>query len=376
MIPSRQEKALRLEQRVRSAGLVASEPDDRDYVFVPQVTNVPERIRRDAIFPRVQNQGAEGICTGETMTTIAEAILNTQRVYRPGEDEFSRKFNYFYSRRYDGLVGDTGATPRSMCRSAKNYGLPLERLWPMSMSLDAEPGLDVREQALQQRLGRYEVITWDRSNMWEPARQIEAAFAEGCLVALAFFVKRWMFYVDGPLGSLGHQQGAMSNTDPLNEIVGGHIVPLRGYDRSMHPASGGAVVAQNSWDTDWGDEGLWSINYMLLSAPNFAMEIRVFRDFGGVSLAPVTPIPLTRAEIDADRAALMSVGLGAYMSDGRFNFADVHSSAANVAIWEILRRRQRTPEQAGQVIQVAPEIIRSFIEAPENKPLIDAWRQI
>lgn len=368
-------KLARIERRIRTAGVRMSAEDDRDYVFVPRVAPTLPRLVRNDIFPRVQDQGAIGICTGETMTTIAEAILNTQREYRPGVDELSRRFNYRFSRLYDGIVGDGGATPRSMCRSAKNYGLPLETLWPMSAEIDEDPPQPILDAARLAVLGRYEVIPTNPDDTAAFAAAIDSAIAEGCLVAVAFYVRRWMLSVSGPLGSTGHRAPAMDPRGPLNEIIGGHICPLRGYDNELLPSEGGAYVLQNSWGPDWGDGGLWSLSRMSLRAPMFAFEVRVFREFAGVTIAPPAPVPLTLAQIAAARARLEAIGVGTVAPDtGAFAFAPA-ADLAYFAAWETLRSMGHdTPEAAAEIVGIAPEAIRAFLAS--NPARADAWRTV
>jgi hypothetical protein len=361
----------KLEKLVKTSNIKASVEDDRDIVFVPRVIPTSPKIDRSSIFPQVQDQGSIGICTGETMTTISEAIENTKRVYVPNTDELSRRYNYFFSRQYDGLVGDTGATPRSMCRSAKNYGIPPESVWPYSLDIDTVPPQSVVDLAKNKRLGQYEVIQINKDDRKGTIAQIESALAEGCLLALAFFCKRWVFYVNGPVGSSGHSQGPMGAQDPLNEIVGGHIVPMYGYDRTLYPESGGAFLIQNSWGTSWGDNGRWSINYMLATAPDFAMEIRVFRGFAGITLAEPASVVLTPAQVAEDKTLLLSLGACTTVNGA---FAPVSiPNLHHYVIYSELVKRGRTHTQIGQVLGLSKEDIDGFASHPANTNLIYEW---
>jgi Papain family cysteine protease len=362
--------AKQIEQSVVATGLKTSIDDDRDIVFVPRVVPTAQAISRANIFPQVQDQGSIGICTGETMTTIAEAIENTRRAYTVGQDELSRRYNYFYSRQYDGLVGDSGATPRSMCRSAKNYGLPPESAWPYSVDIDAPPTSIVVDQAKLKRLGQYEVMQFNQDDRKDFIYKMESAIAEGCLVALAFRCKRWMFHVSGALGSLGHQQPAMDPFDPMNEIVGGHIVPVVGYDRRLHPDSSGSIIIQNSWGTAWGDGGRWSINYMLLTSPAFAMEVRVFRGFAGITLAEPAHVPLTVAEIQADRQKLSSMGLCALDAANNFYVTPI-PNVHHFGIYTALKKQGRTHAQMAESLGISAADIDSF--ASNNAAYLTAW---
>jgi hypothetical protein len=375
MPSTKQTKALasKLEKHVRASNIKASPEDDRDIVFTPRVVPTAPKVDRSAIFPRVQNQGSLGICTGETMTTIAEAIENTKRVYSPVVDELSRRYNYFYSRQYDGSTGDTGASPRSMCKSAKNYGLPPESVWPYALDIDTPPPQAVVDLAKNKRLGQYEVIQINKDDRKGTIAQIESALAEGCLLALTIFCKRWMFHVTGPLGSAGHSQGAMGNQDPLNEIVGGHIMPVVGYDRNMYPESSGALIVQNSWGTSWGDNGKWSINYMLLTQSDFIMEVRVFRGFAGITLAEPAPVVLTPTQVVEDKTLLLELG-ACTLVNGVFTPTAV-PNLNHYVIYSELVKRGRTHAQIGQVLGLSETEIDGFASNPMNVPQIRAWNQ-
>lgn len=362
--------AKKLEKHVVSSGVRASDEDLRDIVFVPRVVP-PSKIDRSSVFPQVQNQGTLGICTGEAMTTIAEAIENTQRVYVPNRDELSRRYNYYWSRQYDGNTGDTGASPRSMCRSAKNYGIPPETLWPYSLDIDVVPTQSVIDAALNKKLGQYEVIEINKDDRKDTIYKIESALAEGCFLALTIFCKRWMFHVNGPLGSDGHSQPPMGTSDPMNEIVGGHIMPVVGYDRSMYPYSGGGLIVQNSWGTGWGDNGRWSINYMLLTAPDFPMEIRVFRGFAGIEVAPPAPVPLTPAQIIADQNMLIAQGACTSVN-GVFTPVAI-PNLNHYVIYSKLIKLGRTHEQIGQILGLSKADIDGFASNPTNVQRIKDW---
>lgn len=363
----------RLESRIRTAGITPSPDDDRDIVFVPRVAPTAPRIVAD-FFPRIEDQGNEGDCTAQTATTIAEAIMNHGGLPIPGNGQLAQQFNYFYSRHvFDGSSGDVGASPRSMCRSAKHYGICTDDLWPQTRPVDDEPTAAAVSDAEKRKLGQYELIVANREDPQDLARQVDAAIAEGLIVALAFYCRRWMFYVNGPLGSVGHMGPPMpAGNVGMHEIVGGHIVPLRGYDRSLHPDSGGAYIAQNSWGTSWGDGGLWSINRQQLIEPGFAMEVRVFRGFAGVELAPAAPVPLTIAQINASRAKLAAMGLGAVDAvSGSFSFGP----APEVAYYAAIRALGGMDSaQMAQVAGIMPSVIDGFVGA--HAATVEAWKGI
>lgn len=405
---TKQQRAHVIEQRVRAAGVHASATDDRDIVFVMSAPSPFDRIVRDDIFPRIEDQGDEGICTGQTMTSICEAIWNAFNKYVPGVTERSRRFNYYYSRNtYDHTTGDVGATPRSMCRSAKHFGLPLESTWPFAGDIDQIPSAAAVAEGAKSVLGQYEVINFDPYSPSDLPRQIEAAFAEGALVALAISCPKWVFYVDGPMGSAGHlpPPQTASNSD-LFSIAGGHIMAVRGYDRSMYPSAGGALVMQQSWGTDWGDKGLWSLSYNTLTSPGFAMEVRVFRGFAGYVMpaygaqpvptpaptpapapqpaptpgpAPTpapTPAPapiITQADIKADRQALAAAGLGTVSKSGAYHNTINDSQVAFYAKVAALTKRGRTVAQMAQILDVSAKTLQLTVSSKDFQAHLQAW---
>lgn len=353
-----------IESVISAVALKASPEDERDYVFTPAipVADLPSNIDQGPQFPRVQNQTSIGICTGETITTLCERVENTARPYEPGVTERSRRFNYRFSRLYDGLTGDSGATPRSMCRSARNYGLPHESSWPFSTNIDEEPPQSVMDEAAQSKLGRYELLNPVRDSTgemdWRGTRDLmRQAMAEGCGVALAFRVRRWMVGIKGQLGSSGHLPPAMDVTDLRNEILGGHIVPVRRIDMDLLPDNGGAIVIHNSWGTAWGDGGLWSMPAIMLSSSAFYMECRVIRGFAGIEVAPVAET-LTPDEKAAHLSALAELGIW-----------PAPHVCTYPAVYEYLRRRGLTDKQICEVVGVSRDDLDAF---KANAPL-SAW---
>lgn len=372
--PSKKERARaeHIEASVVSNALRASAEDLRDIVFVPRVDPTKiARVDRAEIFPRVEDQ-VNGDCTGQTMTTICEAIRNTAYPYSPGESDLSQLFNYYWSRKLDGLTGDSGATPRSMCRSARNYGLPPLALHPYGKDIDRAPTQEAMDAAALAKLGRYELIEIDGDDYRNTVYRMKSAMAEGLLVALAFNARRWMFYVNGPLGSKGHTR-PRPMPDRYDDIIGGHIVPLRGYDDTIFPNSGGSFIAQNSWGTDWGDQGLWSIPYTLFGGHHFPMEIRCFRSFAGIEMAPEPEIPLTLEQVQQYRAELASVGLGTTDSAGNFSF-NPDPMLPYLAAWRLLDKRGCSYSDASQVVGVGADVIEGFVTS--NAPKVAAWKAL
>lgn len=368
--PSKEAKARaeRIEARIKRDGLRASPSDDRDIVFVPRVEPTARRVMNPH-FGKVEDQGKVGRCTAETMTSICEAVKNST-----GDSaEYSPDYSYHFARQFDGLTGDSGATPRGMCRSAKHYGMIPERLWPRSNDAaqwnraptEAEIAL-----GKTQLLGQYEVIEPDVNSYKNTVYAVKSAMAEGLLVAMAFYVRKWMFYVDGPLGSEGHKR-PFPMPAGWDEVVGGHMVPLVGYDLDIFPNSGGSFIVRNSWGTDFGDGGLWSVPFTMFSGGGFEMEMRAIRGFAGITLAPVVEPPLTMAELKQRREVLVNLGLGAINTAGDFTFSPM-AEVPYFAAWTALRQFGDSPERIGQTVGLPAETIRAFEQS--HKPTLDAWR--
>jgi hypothetical protein len=281
--------ATKILEQVAASPLVASGEDLRDYVYLPLVPATASSVDQGYVFPAVQSQGAIGICTGETITTMCESILNLKYPYVKGETELSRRFNYYWSRSLDGSTSDNGATPRSMCRAARNYGLPKESSWPFGTNINEVPTEEVLAEAAARKLSRYFVIPHSARPPSDVVADIESAIASGARVCVAYNVRMWMSFTYGPLGSKSHTVPELP--DPaLMAKIGGHILPLRGYDRSLFNGAG-AFIGHNSWGTGWGDGGLWSMPYSLFSDPEFLLEIRVIDGFADVQIPYSSPEP-------------------------------------------------------------------------------------
>lgn len=358
----------RIRHMVVTSGLVRSADDDRDIMFTPRVEPFMDRVSLREFFPSVKDQGHEGVCTGETAAAVAGAI---SAIGHQGKLDLSPQFNYYYSRKYANMTGDVGASPRNMCRSVRNYGLCLDSEWPLTKGIDVEPSAAAISSALTRKGMDYAVIPLDE----HLAYNMMSAQAEGLIVLFAFYCRDWMLDVYGPLGSIGHKAPPMpsGNVGP-NEIVGGHIVPFVGYDKTMFPESGGAFILQNSWATTWGDAGFWSMEVNQATAPGMAMEVRVARSFNGITLGlPPEDVPLTVGQVNAARAKLSALGLGSLGADGSFFFGARADTPYFAAIRAMLGMDSA---QMSQVVGIPAADIDTFLSFPGNGQVVQAWKGI
>jgi len=350
--------------------LVVGVEDERDYNY-PEVgvqRPLEQRSNNRIYYPRIEDQLTLGSCTAHATTTGAESI---SAVFTPNYVQRSRRFNYKWSRFLDGLVGDSGATPRNALKAAQKFGLPDEALWPYDVAnYDAAPSAEAMADGANHKLGRYEKIEVTAEDRENPRARLvplmEDALIKGNRLVIAFEVRRWMFFVNGPLGSAGHQAPAMSNSDPMNDIMGFHMTALADYDRTLHPASGGAFLIPQSWGTGLGEGGWWSFNYMLLP---HVREVWVIRGFDGHNVTAAPATPLTPEEVISDWKDLIDLGI-AVADPYRMNpvFDLFH-----YVIWRRLQRKGRTPAQADQVLNLPPGTVADFLTNPANGPRLAAW---
>jgi C1A family cysteine protease len=94
-----------------------------------------------------------------------------------------------------------------------------------------------------------------------------ASQLKGCLASGRPFVFGFTVY-DGFESDTVAQTGILQMPQSSEKVVGGHAVVGVGYDDSTQ-----RFLVRNSWGTDWGQNGYFTMPYAYLTDDNLAADI-------------------------------------------------------------------------------------------------------
>lgn len=241
-------------------GWVPDLPDQRDILYsavrpVPAV--LPPAIDLRPFCSPVENQGNLGSCTGNALAGALEFLEKKDNVRFVN---LSRLFIYYNERVIEHSVkSDSGAMIRDGIRTLKRQGVCSERKWPYVVSkFGVKPSPACYKEGLEHQILSYQrILTLD---------QMRACLAEGFPFVFGFTVYE----------SFESQQVAKSGVvqmPPSGErVVGGHAVLAVGYNDSEE-----RFVVRNSWGTDWGMKGYFTMPYAYLADRNLSDDFWVIR---------------------------------------------------------------------------------------------------
>jgi C1A family cysteine protease len=212
--------------------------------------------------PGVYNQGLLGSCTANAIAAAIEFDRMKQ-----GLEDFvpSRLFIYYNERVIEGTVKfDFGAMLRDGIKSVASQGVCPEPEWPYDISKFAErPPAKAYRDAEKDRAVSYQTLIQDLNQM------------KGCLASGYPFIFGFTVYESFESQEVA-QTGHAPMPGPNERAVGGHAVMAVGY----HDASQTFLV-RNSWGTEWGIAGYFTLPYTYLLQPGLAKDLWTIRLVGG-----------------------------------------------------------------------------------------------
>lgn len=239
-----------------------SAPDDRDYPYEPiadalidHAAGVDLRLFTGAI----EDQRRVGSCSANATVSACELLLQRRGHFV----DLSRLFNFYKARQLEGHLRDGVETLRSNLQSALHDGIPPEALWNYSEALvNVEPTQGVVDAASLTRMMRYEKIDmWDRADGTKPkADLIKSALSEGYPVVIGMALGHKWMKMTGPLQEQSYSPLIVQ--DPENYAVGGHAMTIVGW--LPNEIGYGSFIVENSWGTDWGDNGYGALPHAAL----------------------------------------------------------------------------------------------------------------
>jgi len=243
-------------------------PDARDHMYAappPVVAKLPPKADLAAGFPVVYDQGALGSCTGNAISAAFEFDRLKQGI---GAKAWipSRLFIYYNERAMEGTIqSDSGAMIRDGIKSIAKQGVCSETTWPYKINdFRDKPSKSAFTEAKRNQALSYSRVARTLSEM------------KGCLASGYPFVFGFTVY-DSFESQAVAKSGVVPMPSPATEkVLGGHAVVAVGYDDATQ-----RFKVRNSWGTDWGQKGHFTMPYAYLLDGNLADDfwtIRVVED--------------------------------------------------------------------------------------------------
>ncbi len=251
-------------KRLGSYGWIPDIPDARDHVLhlSKKASALPPSVDLRPQCAPVYDQGQLGSCTANA---IAGAIEFDQRkeqlaqIFTP-----SRLFIYYNERVVENSVdSDAGAQIRDGIKSVASQGVCAESLWPYAADQFA-----TRPSAPCYKIARtHPAVNYSR--VPQDTNQLKACLAAGYPFVLGITV-----YESFESDEVAHS-GVVPLPQASETALGGHAVMAAGYDDASQ-----RFLVRNSWGSDWGMGGYFTIPYAYLTDDNLASDfwtIRVVR---------------------------------------------------------------------------------------------------
>src|ERR1043166_9417180 len=228
-------------------------PDHRDLLYsaiAPRVGKLPRKIELQTKCSPGEDQGQLGSCTANSLVGALEYLENKDGT---AFVDLSRVFIYYNERVIEGTIDqDSGAFIRDGIKSLAKQGVCPESDWPYKIAaFRKKPSVFCYRTAREHR-----IISYHRINTVDEMR---SCLAEGFPFVFGFTVYE----------SFESQEIAKSGVVNLptakEKVVGGHAVMGAGYNDSTK-----RFLIRNSWGTDWGKKGYFTMPYTYLGDRNLA----------------------------------------------------------------------------------------------------------
>jgi len=252
--------------KIAGYGWIADLPDGRDRVYsVPSSVNaagLPAKADLRPQCPPVYDQGQIGSCTGNAIAAAVEFDRMKQglQAFEP-----SRLFIYYNERALEGTVNsDAGAQIRDGIKVVASQGTCGEGTkpgeWPYDPNVLTErPNPQCYSSAIKHKTVSYERIVRNLN-------QMKGCLASGYPFVFGFTV--YQAFEDAQVAQTGHA----CLPDHHDVVIGGHAVMAVGYDDANH-----WFIVRNSWGTNWGISGYFTMPYEYLMRPNLSDDMWTIR---------------------------------------------------------------------------------------------------
>ncbi len=241
-------------------GWLPDRPDQRDMYYsaiAAPPKKLPSSVDLRPACSSVENQGQLGSCTANALVGNLEFL--EKKTGKPATD-LSRLFIYYNERALEGNVDqDSGAMIRDGVKTLAKQGVCDEGRWPyVTTKFSVKPPAACYKQGLQHQITSYHrVVTLQEMRM---------CLAEGYPFVFGFTVYESF---ESPAVA---KTGRLNLPKPSEKSLGGHAVMAAGYDDATK-----RFLIRNSWGTDWGMKGYFTIPYAYLDNRNLSDDFWTIR---------------------------------------------------------------------------------------------------
>jgi len=256
-------------RQVRWYGWVRDLPDHRDLMYAAPLTKQPlppSFDLRPVFATPAYDQGELGSCTGNAIAAAVQ--FARQKADERPDFVPSRLYVYFDERDIEGTVDqDGGAQIRDGMRAVSKLGVcpeasspPQPYDWPYDIKkFTQRPSPACYEFGLAHQITSYRRIP-------QVLTQLRACLASGFPFVFGFTV--YESFESQEVAKTGNVDLPASN----EEVLGGHAVLAMGYDDKAQ-----RFIVRNSWGTDWGQNGYFTMPYAYLTDPHLSSDFWTVR---------------------------------------------------------------------------------------------------
>jgi C1A family cysteine protease len=244
----------------RNYGWIPDLPDHRDRVFATKHLSqqLPPKVDLHDGCPPVYNQGQLGSCTANALAAAVDFERKRQKLLFLGP---SRLFIYYNERLLEGNTNtDSGATLRDGMKTIASQGVCPETMWPyIESKFQVAPAATCYTAAAQHKTLQYNRVPQDLLHL------------KSCLAAGFPFVFGFTAYESFESHEVA-ASGKLPMPSTTEAVVGGHAVVAVGYSDASQ-----RFLVRNSWGSDWGINGYFTMPYTYLTDPNLAEDFWTIR---------------------------------------------------------------------------------------------------
>ncbi len=235
-------------------------PDHRDSPYSaikPRATKLPKVVDLRTGCSPVENQRSLSSCTAHALVGALEFL---ELKAGAALVDLSRLFVYYNERVIeDSVNSDKGAFLRDGIKSLAKQGVCEEEVWPYKITAwKKKPTASCYNTAKKHMISSYHRIN--------SVDEMRACLADGFPFVFGFTV------YEAFESQTVAKTGVLNMPQPGEKNVGGHAVMAAGYDDTKK-----RFLIRNSWDTDWGQAGYFTMPYDYLADRNLSDDFWTIR---------------------------------------------------------------------------------------------------